>query len=583
MRFADPGVLWALAGAPVLLAALVASILARRRALKALAEPRLLDRIVTQVGIERRVLKASLCCGAAALLILSLARPQWGMTLDPVARRGVDVVLAVDVSASMLAEDVRPSRLERARSEAGRLAGMLHGDRIAVVAFAGSAARLCPLTLDHAAARLFIDALDPGILGEAGTSLGLAVRECTSAFSGREKRFKAAVIFSDGEDHEGSIEPAAAEAADQGVVIHTVGVGTAAGGPIPLRDEKGAVVGYKEDREGRVVTSRLQEEGLAAVAEATGALYMPSTAAGGEIEKIAEAIGAMDKREMQQRLLTRFEERFQVPLAAALILLIVEALIPDRRKIKARAGAARIAAGLLLAVTAAPTPAAFAASAASLVEEGNRHLSEGRYDEALRLYTQAQIDQPDTPEIHLDIGNVFYRKGEFEKAREAYRRAFEARERSLAESARYNAGTASLAGGRLEEAVDHYREALKMNPGDADARRNLELALRRMSEKPPPAKGSDTEKRQQQAEAPPAGGEGDRKEQPEPAPRPGAEKKQGGEEDSAREEPGPPQRSADRKERQEAERILDALKGEDKPQVDARRRRRPERPPARDW
>jgi len=213
MRFADPGLLWALLLVPLLGALLAWSVLSRRRSLLALAEARILDRMVATVSTERRLLKAGLAAAALALLILALARPEWGMTLEPVSRRGVDVVLAVDVSTSMLAEDLRPSRLAKAQSEAERLADLLPGDRIGIVAFAGSAATLCPLTLDHAAARIFIDAMEPGLLSDPGTSLGLAMKQIASTFSGKERRYKAAVLFSDGEDHMGEVEAAVSEAA----------------------------------------------------------------------------------------------------------------------------------------------------------------------------------------------------------------------------------------------------------------------------------------------------------------------------------------------------------------------------------
>ncbi len=585
MRFAEAVVLWALAGAPLLALLMIHSIRRRRRALQALAEPALLDRIVTMVGTEWRLLKGALACAAVVLLVIGLARPQWGMSLDPVVRRGVDLVIAFDVSESMLAEDLRPSRLAKAQREAGRLLEALGGDRVAVVAFAGSAARLCPLTLDHAAARLFIDALSPDLLSAAGTSLATGLEEVMAAYGDGERRFRAAVLFSDGEDHAGGLERAIARAAEAGMVVHTVGVGTPTGAPIPVRDRNGAVLGYKEDREGHVVTSRLEEPALAAIAEGTGGLYLPATPGGGEIERIAEAIGEMDQREMQQRLLTRFEERFQIPLALALALLLVEALLPDRRRRSSgrRFPAGTAAAGLLILLTTlAP---AHAASAAALMEEGNRLFEEGRYDEALKLYTEAQIEAPDAPEIHLSIGNVLFRKGEHAKAREAYRRALAARDRSLAGSAHYNSGTASLAEGDLPEAVNRFREALKIDPEDADARRNLELALLRLQQlQPPPAAQQQPQDRQeqqdqedQQSSAQSQTGEETQEQEQTGA---GQEEEREGED---RQESPSPRTPAERKERREAERILDALKGEDRPRIDPRQQRRPERPPEKDW
>jgi Ca-activated chloride channel family protein len=579
MRFAEPFVLWGLAGIPFLAALLALAIARRQRALETLAGKGLLDRMITRVGTERRVLKAVLACLAAVFLILALARPQWGMSLDPVVRRGVDVVLAVDVSSSMLVEDIRPSRLDKARGDAGRLLETLDGDRVAVVAFSGSAATLCPLTLDYGAARLFIDALSTDLLSEPGTSFPTAMEEIGSVFGDRERRFRAAVIFSDGEDHQGGVAEAAAAAAEAGIIIHTVGMGTAAGGPIPLRESGGPVRGYKEDREGRVVTSRLEDESLAEIARRTGGSYVASTAGGGELGRIAEALGSMEDREMQQRLLTRYEERFQIPLVLALLCLVADAMIPERRRRRPDGSAARpLAACLLAALAFAFTPAA-AASARAMVEEGNRLFEEGRLDEALRQYTQAQVEDPEAPEIHLNIGNVLYRQGEFEKAKEAYRRAFQAQNRALAESARYNSGTASLSAGELESAVEDFREALRLNPEDADARRNLELALMRQQQmQPPPPSQSSTSKEQEgDQESDPDSAQGDRQQPPEDQEQQGQEGEPG--------EPPPDQAggSADRKELEEARRILDALRGEDRPRIDRARQRRPEKRPEKDW
>ncbi len=588
MRFAAPVALWGLAGVPFLAALFWWAISRRRRDLDLLAGRPLVERMVTQVSVQRRIVKALLACAAAVFLVAALARPQWGMGLDPVTRRGVDVVIAMDVSSSMLSEDLRPSRLEKARADAERLLDLLDGDRVAVVAFAGSAATLCPLTLDYGAAQLFIDALSPEILSDQGTDLPTALDEIFSVFDEKERRFRTAVIFSDGEDHQGGVEAAARKAAEAGVIIHTVGVGTAAGGPIPIRRPDGTVAGYKEDSEGRVVTSRLEEGSLSEIAAATGGVYVAATPGGGEIERVAEAVGAMEEREMKQKILARYEERFQIPLALGLLCLVADSLIPERRRPKRPGGAAGLAraAGILIALGlpfVAPGDAA-AASARSLVEEGNRHYQEGRFDDALKLYTQAQVESPDAPEIQLNIGNVFYRRGEFDKAREAYRKAWQARDQALAESARYNSGTAGLSSGDLEGAVQDFRDALRLDPSDADARRNLELALLRLQQMEPPPSS------QQQKPKP---GEGEQKGKPQQSEGSEGEKEkdpkqgEGASKPREQEDPGqsqkPPDAAGKGKESEEARRILDALKGEDKPRVDPGRERRGETRRGKDW
>lgn len=285
---------------------------------------------------------------------------------------------------------------------------------------------------------------------------------------------------------------------------------------------------------------------------------------------------------MQQKLLTRYEERYQIPLALGLLCLLADALIPDRRRRhKETSRLPRAAALLLVLVAGVAGQPSLAASAPELVEEGNRKLEAGDVDEALRLYREAQAKRPDAPEIHLNIGNALYRKGELEKARESYRRAWSARDRSLAGSARYNSGTAGLTAGDLRGAVEDYKEALRLDPDDADARRNLELALRRLQQMQPPP--SSQQQQQQQGS-----GEQQQREQGSPEEQPRESQPQGGQEEQPPEEGGDRLEGesgspGERREQEEARRILDALKGEDRPRVDSGRQRRPERTPEKDW
>jgi Ca-activated chloride channel family protein len=346
MRFAAPGYLWLLLGVPVLVALYVLTFRLRRRALAALGDLPLLRRLVRGADTERRVIKAVLVVAAFVFLVLALARPQWGAREETVSRRGVDVILAVDTSLSMLAEDVRPSRLVQARAAVSSFIDLLRGDRVGLVAFAGAAYVACPLTLDYAAAGLFVDLLDTGLLPVQGTGIAQAIRTATRAFTATERRHRVLVLITDGEDHEGDVEAAARAAAAEGIVIYTVGVGSPAGEPIPLRNARGDVIGYKEDRDRRKVTSRLGEAPLEAIALATGGKYFRSTPEGIELQKVYEEIAAMDQRTMQGRMTTVHEERYQVPLLVALLLLGLEAAIPERRGTRdaSESGAGRAAA-----------------------------------------------------------------------------------------------------------------------------------------------------------------------------------------------------------------------------------------------
>ncbi|MGH9867144.1 MAG: vWA domain-containing protein, partial [Candidatus Polarisedimenticolia bacterium] len=343
MRFAQPIVLWLLALLPVLAICLAWAYRRRQRALRAFADRALLDHLVRAPGAGMAWAKGSLLVVAVGFFVLAAARPQWGATTEEVRREGVDVLVGIDISESMLAEDIAPSRLRKAQEEVSRLLEKLRGDRVGLMAFAGSAGVLCPLTLDYNAVRIFLDELTPDMISYPGTSLAMAVEVGSKAFAAEQRQHKVMILFSDGEDQLDAqeVERIATEAASQGLIIHTVGVGTPSGGPIPERTREGALIGYKKDAGGRVVTTRLDEKLLARLAEISGGLYHPATAAEGELDRLAEEIAGMDKKKLGARLTTQYEERYQVPLAIGLLVLLIDTLLTGRRRaaLPARAGA----------------------------------------------------------------------------------------------------------------------------------------------------------------------------------------------------------------------------------------------------
>ncbi len=332
MRFAAPGYLWLLLGLPLLAGLFVLAFRRRRRALEIFGDLRLVRRLTATSCTERRVVKAGLIVAAAGFLILALARPQWGARLETVTRKGVDVIVAVDTSLSMLAEDVKPNRLAQARAAVSALIDLLQGDRIGLVAFSGRAYVACPVTLDYAAASLFLDVLEPDLIPVPGTAIAEAIRTADRAFPAGERRNRVLILITDGEDHEGDIESAARAAAEDGITIYTLGIGTLEGEPIPMRNARGDVVGYKEDRSRRKVTSRLGESALEAIAVATGGRYYRSTPEGGELKRIYEATSGMDQTTLSSRLHTAYEERYALPLGIAILLLSIEAAISDRKR-----------------------------------------------------------------------------------------------------------------------------------------------------------------------------------------------------------------------------------------------------------
>ncbi|HXV76676.1 MAG TPA: VWA domain-containing protein [Candidatus Polarisedimenticolaceae bacterium] len=337
MRFAAPEMLWLALSVPAMVLIAVWLGRRRRRALERFAgASEFVARFDGTVSLHRRAVKLLLLALALVGVIVAAARPQWGTRLEAVTRRGVDVVVLLDHSLSMAAEDVKPNRLFRANQAIDSLLVRLAGDRVALVTFAGEATLLCPLTLDHSAVRLFLDAVEAESTQVPGTALARALELSLEAFgesrSVSADESRAVLLLTDGEDHEGGIDEALRDLERAGVAVYTVGVGTTRGAPIPLADEAGMHTGYKKDPDGRVVTTRLEEPLLERIALESGGRYYRATAAQIEVDEITRALTGLDTQEFGEVLRARYEERFQVPLAVALLALTLEALIGDRRR-----------------------------------------------------------------------------------------------------------------------------------------------------------------------------------------------------------------------------------------------------------
>jgi Ca-activated chloride channel family protein len=331
-RFAEIGWLAALAVVPVAVALFVLASRRRQKALSAFADNALVRKLTDTVSAAARRWKAAMLLGALVLLAVALARPQFGTRVETVRSVGQDIVVAVDLSTSMLAEDISPNRLERARLAILRLIGNLDGDRIALVAFAGSAFVQSPLTVDYSAAGMFLNAMHPDLMPVQGTDLGAALRVSLDALEPGAREASVIVLVTDGEHLEGDFEAELERAVDGGVQVHVVGIGSPEGVPIPLYDQFGGRLGFLRDQEGSVVTTRLDEETMASVAERTGARYVRAAAGGAAFDDLVDEIAHVEGEAIDARQVTLFEEQFQVFLGIALAMLWVEWLIPDRRR-----------------------------------------------------------------------------------------------------------------------------------------------------------------------------------------------------------------------------------------------------------
>jgi len=333
MRFGNLPLLWLLLLAPALAAFFGWALWRKAALLRRFADSGMLRRLVAGASLPRWILKALLLLLVVAFLALALARPQWGAKEEIIQRKGLDVVVAVDVSLSMFAEDIKPNRIARSKQEILRFAENLAGDRVALVAFAGDAFLQCPLTSDYSAFRIFLDVLDPSLIDAPGTDIARAIDAGAKAFPPENKGGgdRVLVLLTDGEDHSGRALAAAKRAAAQGVRLYTVGIGSPSGVPIPVDDGRGNKA-YKRDGKGNLVTTRLDPELLREIARVGGGSFYHARPGHFELLDVLKEINALEKRELDSQRFSRFEDRYQIPLGIALFLLVLEMLISDRRR-----------------------------------------------------------------------------------------------------------------------------------------------------------------------------------------------------------------------------------------------------------
>jgi len=308
-------------------------LLIRRQRLRLLdnyGELELISRLFPDVSSYKPVVKFALMMTSLFLLILGVANPQIGSRLAEIKREGVDVVICLDVSNSMKAEDVKPNRLERAKQMVSRLVDKLMGDRVGIIVFAGEPYIQLPMTTDYSAAKLFLSFVDTDLIPVQGTAIGSAIGMALDNFKVEDNKRKAMIIITDGENHEDDALGAAAEAAKNGYVVHTIGMGTLAGGPIPLYNN-GVKAGLMKDRDGSVVTTKMDPQMLQQIASAGGGQFTLAGDSDPDLSKIVEKIAKMDKKEYESKLFSDYEDRFQLFIGAALLFLIAELILSERK------------------------------------------------------------------------------------------------------------------------------------------------------------------------------------------------------------------------------------------------------------
>ncbi len=519
MTFSQTWVLHFLWLIPVVGLALLAYHRRREKALARFAEPELLERLTGAAIPGMRALKVLLVLFALGLMIFSLAGPRWGSHYQEVTQKGVDIVLLADISPSMLVEDVKPNRLERARREIHDFLKVVQGDRVGLVAFSGAAYVQCPLTLDYAALDMFLQALSPELIPLAGTDLGAAIETGLSSFDPKAETDKVMILITDGEDNEGRGQEAARKAAEKGVKIFVFGVGEAAGGPVPGGDQGG----FKKDERGNMVLSRMDEASLQSIAADTGGTYVRSVA--GDLDLDVLYFDGIRSRTTAQTLksgkIRIEEERFFLFLVPAFLLLLIEGFLAERKAFRPT----------LLMLPLLVAGSLVHAGRAQAAEDPDQLYRKGRYAEAEKAYADLDMDHPKDVRYRYDRGCAAYQKGDYQAAIAAFSSAsVRAGDDPMRFKATYNLGNAVFQKGDFAAAADLYRNALRHDPASADARHNLELALHKLRQQKEDQKKQDQQqkdqkKKDEQQGSPDQqkGGEekGDGKKEPKPGPESG--------------------------------------------------------------
>jgi Ca-activated chloride channel homolog len=329
-RFEHTDVLYALLAIPAFVLLFSWMLFWRKRALKRFGEWMIIRRLIPDMSTNRIIFKFVILMTAYAFLVIALANPQIGSKLIEGERKGIDLMIALDVSTSMLARDIEPSRLERSKQAISRLIDQLGNDRIGIVVFAGQAYVQLPITTDYAAAKLFLSAINTNIVPVQGTAIGAAIELSAKSFD-NEMHSRAIIIITDGENHEDDPVKAAKTAADQGIKIFTVGMGLPEGAPIPDYDAYNRQTGFKKDRQGNTVITKLDEGMLQQIAATGNGVYVRASNAQVGLNRIFNKISKLEKTEFESKIFSDYESRFHYFIALSLLLLLIEILIFERK------------------------------------------------------------------------------------------------------------------------------------------------------------------------------------------------------------------------------------------------------------
>ena len=476
-RFESPIYLYLLVLIPLLALIRFLSYRNQKKRLRKFGEPSLLKALMPDVSRFRPSVKFWILQGALALLIVMLARPQMGTKINHEKRVGIETIIAMDISNSMRAEDIVPSRLDRSKMMVENLVDHFTNDKIGLIVFAGDAFVQLPITSDYVSAKMFLSSIDPSMIASQGTDIARAIEMASHSFTQEEGIGKAIVVITDGEDHEGGAVEAAEAAKKNGMRVYVLGVGSTQGAPIPVP----GTGNYMQDNTGNTVMSALNEDMCKQVAQAGGGAYIHVENNSAAQEQLDNELDKLAKKETSTAVYSEFDEQFQAFGVLALLLLILEICIFDRRnpllKHVSLFGKRKVAVMLLLLTVLSAT----AQTDRQYIRQGNKQFRMGDYPNAEVSYRKAIEQNPKNPQASFNLGNALMAQKKDSAAVTQFENASRLETNPLRKAQSFhNIGVICQTHKMYGEAIEAYKNALRLNPNDDETRYNLVLCKHQM-------------------------------------------------------------------------------------------------------
>lgn len=492
-KFANPEYLYLLILLPVMVAVYLFSGIRRRRNLKLYGEPELLARLMPEVSGFRPSLKFWLTATAFAFSCIVLARPQFGTKQETVTRSGIETIIALDVSNSMLADDVAPSRLAKSKRIISNLVDQMKDDKIGMIVFAGDAFVQLPITSDFISAKVFLSSISPQLVARQGTDIKAAIDLAMRSFTPNEGVGKAIIVITDGENHEGGAVEAAKAAAEKGYVVHVMGVGSTSGSPIP-GERNGE---FRKDKDGNVIVTRMNEQMCQEIAQAGSGSYFYVDNSNAAEKALQKELDKLAKSDVETTIFTEFDEQFRVFAWIVLILLAIDLAISESRNPRLRN--ISLFKMILVLLALVPVGASAQRTDREYVRKGNHAFADSSYVKAEENYLRAIDQNSSSVEATYNLGNAYLHQQKAQEAAEQYQKTItlqELKQRELISSgasekelkeckektamAYHNLGVMFQASEDYQKAVSAYQQALRNNPADQETRYNMILAMEQL-------------------------------------------------------------------------------------------------------